>query len=582
VLVAAVVLILLVALLAAVTPYVLGTEAARGMILDRINREYLSGRLTIQEWSFSWTGGIEMRGIELKDASDAHVLSVGELTSGFSMLRALRGHIGLGDTELSGVDFNLRRDERGELNLARLLKVNPNWSQLKLRHITGTIHFSGRTCTYEDDLPARHVLAAFDTIDGSVKISDINQPIETHLATIARVNGQTASLNLEGTISAIRNGLLDFQNLSGKQTISLNTGDSADLQASFEAKIGGALGVWFPSMEITRGQFDLRRLQEQGWLDLFSGDWLANNSVRINSGVMTVIKVNSRTEFYVDPIELTMNDGMGGTQTVRLPPLTAQLLYDWGDDFTATLILGDTNPMLIASFTGKTSGSARIGRFKGDLAELQVALGPVLPLILNSGPDSPLQLIAQNVIVATSGRFSAWGGGAWDGQAVSIAEPAGIAFGDLTVQQGGAATAIDRTDVGALLSGRFTISEVSDQAREFIDLERQLLTSDGILGELGVTAATPMRIDRADIRVQSGRVTQDVSLVLNGSEKIRVAGVVDLQTMRFEPMNVYVPRSLLVKLGLIGPSVPANLPDPVPVAVEGDAVHAKLGVESLK
>ncbi|MGA3066928.1 MAG: AsmA family protein [Tepidisphaeraceae bacterium] len=197
------ILILLVGVLAGITPYCLSTEAARGVILDRINANLQNAQLSIQDWNLSWTGGIEIKGIEIKDASDAHVLSVGDLSSGFSLLDLITGHINLGQTELKGVDFNLRRDREGNLNLVGLFESNLGHLEMpiKVRSLAGTVHFNSRTCTFEDDSSIRHVLVEFDSLDCRFEISNINQPIEARVVGLARRGGQVTSLNWSGSFA---------------------------------------------------------------------------------------------------------------------------------------------------------------------------------------------------------------------------------------------------------------------------------------------------------------------------------------------------------------------------------------------
>ncbi len=404
VLIAAAVLLVLVVILLFLTPTILSSDSVREAIVDHINSTMLNGQLSIHDWSLSWRGGVEAHGIDVTDASNAHVLSIAQLTSGVSLLGAISGHIDLGDTELTGVDFNLRRDKDGQFNLAKLFEKNPPAASgasapggapagpSKLPLITGTIHFNGRTCTYQDDVPAQPILATFETLDGTIKITDINQPIETHLDVAAHVNGQPATLKLDGTISAVQNQMLDIDNAAAAETIAFSTGNSAaDVQASVDAQRGGPLGILIPSLDIAHAQFDLHLLQEQHFLDLLAANWLAKNSVRFNSGVITLagkgkldasgITLDQPLALHVDPIELTSADSTGTAQTAHLPPLDIQVTSAQAENFTASLILGTSQqPLVSMNLTGSPAGSAQLTQCDADLPRLQAALAPVLPL----------------------------------------------------------------------------------------------------------------------------------------------------------------------------------------------------------
>jgi hypothetical protein len=485
VIISAGILLLLLILLLSLAPTIINSDSVRESIVDHINSSVLNGQLSIQDWSVSWTGGLQARGIELKDASNAHVLSIGQLTSGLSLFHALTGRYDLGDTELTGIDFNLRRDQNGHLNLADLIKQNPSSTGAaaspaapaapsQLPNITGQIHFNGRTCTYEDDVPATRILATFENLDGTIKIADINQPIETHLTIAAHVNGQPANLQLDGSVSAVANRLLDLDHLAATEIIALTTAsNSANLQAAATIQRGGPLGILIPSINITQGQFDLHLLQEQHYLDVLLGNWLTKNSVRFNSGTITLagkgkldatgLSLDQPITLHVDPIELTAPDQNGGVQTAHLPQLDLQLTTAAGQTYFGNLTLGTAAaPLLSLTVTGNASGAAQLTKCDADLPTLQAAIDPILPLFASADNSDAVQQAADNVIAITAGKLSATGSGTYDGKTLTLSQPLAVALTNFTIQQGGVATPITAMNLQTSLAGTFSNSDIQN------------------------------------------------------------------------------------------------------------------------
>ena len=71
------------------------------------------------------------------------------------------------------------------------------------------------------------LVAVFRSIDGSVKIPDINSPIENSLKVVAQVDNQPVDgiLSVKGTVAAIKANKVDASSASANESIDLSNLD---------------------------------------------------------------------------------------------------------------------------------------------------------------------------------------------------------------------------------------------------------------------------------------------------------------------------------------------------------------------
>jgi hypothetical protein len=474
------VLLILLGILIYCIPSILSTGAVRGMILDRINSSALNGKLLVKDWKLTWTSGVQIDDVELHDASDAHVVSIGLISTNLNLLKAAMGNYDLGDVQITGVDFNLRRDKNGQLNLAGIFKPTPpsNQPSSKLPNVKGTIHLSQIGGTFEDDSGPQTVLFALDMDDSSIAIKDINQPIEESIAFTGTLNHQTAvNVKVNGTIAAVQNGQIDLTQLGGSQNVQISAVDSAsgdakaiDLQAVAQVQLGGPLGATIPSFEITHGSFNLHRLQDEGMVTLVAGPWIAKHPLTLDSGTITLagkgsadasgITLNQPLTVHIEPADISLHDDMGGTQTAHIPVTDLAISGNSGN-LAANLQMGSADNSLLAMNAGvQTSGQTialNLSKCQGDLAKLQAALGPILPVLASS---PAIQMISQNAVVANSGQFSATVAATYDGKTLAITTPLNASVTNLTVLQNGNPTPISAMSLTATAAG--TVSQTED------------------------------------------------------------------------------------------------------------------------
>ena len=227
-------LVVLIVLLVGLAPTIISTGLVRGIVVGQINSSALNGKLQIKDWSFGWTSGVRIEGVSLDDANNEHLLSVAEISTPISLLKAATGNIDLGDVIIKGVDFNAVIDSAGELNFLKALKPSnkPPSNEKpskpsKLPQVKGTIHLQDVTGTFQDDpdkvtvgIPPRNPLNV------TVAIKDINQPIEDEAVFGLQLDEKNfVSVNVNGTVSAIRNNLVDADHLAVNQNISFVADD---------------------------------------------------------------------------------------------------------------------------------------------------------------------------------------------------------------------------------------------------------------------------------------------------------------------------------------------------------------------
>ena len=229
-------LVVLIVLLVLLAPTLIGTGVVRDLVVGRINSSALNGKLQIKDWSFGWTSGVHIEGVQLDDANSEHLLSVADISVPISLLKAATGNIDLGDVTIKGVDFNGRIDSKGQLNFLGAIKQSntppsPPTSSgpSKLPNIKGTIHLEDVTGTFEDDVD--HVTVGLpqqSPLNVTVAIKDINQPIEDSVDLGLQLDEKDlVKVKVEGSVSAIQNNLVDTDKLAANQTIELSEGDLA-------------------------------------------------------------------------------------------------------------------------------------------------------------------------------------------------------------------------------------------------------------------------------------------------------------------------------------------------------------------
>jgi len=234
-------LVILVILLVLLAPTILGLGIIRETVVGQINSSALNGKLQIKDWSFGWTSGVHLEGVELQDANSIHLLSVGQIDVPISLIKAATGNIDLGDVIIKDVDFNAQIDSSGQLNFLGAMKPSksqPSSGPSKLPNVKGTIHIQNVTGTFQDD--AAHLptiaLPQQAPLNATITIKDINQPIVESVDLGLQLAEQNlVKIKVDGSVSAIANNLVDPSKLTADQTIQLSEGDLAAVSSVLHA-----------------------------------------------------------------------------------------------------------------------------------------------------------------------------------------------------------------------------------------------------------------------------------------------------------------------------------------------------------
>jgi hypothetical protein len=108
--------LLVLVLLVAAAPTLLSSGPGRNLIQGMAN-ERVAGTVAIDDLSLRWFGPQRIAGLRLADPAGDPVVTVAEFKTGLSLLQALRGRLGLGETLIRGLRVELALDPSGQDNL---------------------------------------------------------------------------------------------------------------------------------------------------------------------------------------------------------------------------------------------------------------------------------------------------------------------------------------------------------------------------------------------------------------------------------------------------------------------------------
>jgi hypothetical protein len=246
------VVVLLLILLVLFAPSIASTGPVRSFVLGKVN-DNLNGRIEVADWSLGWTSGLKLNGVRVLDAAGEPMVQVASMTTQLTLLDAIRGRYALGETVIDGLDFRLRREADGQLNVAKLARAGapahpspapapqpapgeapkpagepaaPAGSAqaaaapTKLPNLSGNVTVRNSRGSFEDVVKKQSV--QFPSIEGNVKIPDINQPIENALTVVAAAaDGQRGTLKLGGSVDVVENNELRIEAANVDETVEL-------------------------------------------------------------------------------------------------------------------------------------------------------------------------------------------------------------------------------------------------------------------------------------------------------------------------------------------------------------------------
>ena len=261
-------MVVLIVFLVLALPTVVSSGPVRSIIVGQIN-DRLNGKVEVASLSLGWFSGVKVQGVRVFDVQGAQIAEVDHLTVPFPLWKVVTGKFALGESTIDGLSFDAKYDQNGKLNFAQLVKSAPG----------GTAPASspgpaGTTVKDESRLPdlsgdfkivnCRGTVSRFGqptlyltSLEGEVKIPDINQPISDQLNAIVRVGNQPdGSISLSGTASAIKKNQVALDSADVHQNLTATNIDLQSLRPFLPPSIqtlDGTIGLQF-SADLTGGK----------------------------------------------------------------------------------------------------------------------------------------------------------------------------------------------------------------------------------------------------------------------------------------------------------------------------------------
>ncbi len=232
------VLLLLLILLVAFAPFLASLSPVRGIVVGQVNNK-LAGSLEIGSYSVGWTSGISASGIKVYDDRKNLVLDIPKFETGLSLIGAAKGNFNLGKTSAEVQAINIEVYPDGSTSLDHIAKPSaaplapsrektsePKKSEpIKLPNVKGDIVLNIAGGKISGRGLATPVTISPSTV--TLNVPDINQPITNAIALKYTIGNATSSIDVNGTIDAVKNSQLDLDQLKADETVKLTNVDLA-------------------------------------------------------------------------------------------------------------------------------------------------------------------------------------------------------------------------------------------------------------------------------------------------------------------------------------------------------------------
>lgn len=193
-------LLLSLLLLLALAPTLLSTGFGRGFVLGMVN-DRLPGTVAMQTLSLSWFGAQRAEGVRVIDPDGVDVVTLESFHTDLTLLGALRGRLGLGETRLRGLRADLAVDEQGQDNLSRALGLGAAEGDATagplLIPVTGHIILEDGALSWT--APGLEPVALED-LAASMRLDAGDRSLDVQLSGRSRQGDMTGTLAVEGTI----------------------------------------------------------------------------------------------------------------------------------------------------------------------------------------------------------------------------------------------------------------------------------------------------------------------------------------------------------------------------------------------
>ncbi|MCC5886258.1 MAG: hypothetical protein JJT88_07465 [Gammaproteobacteria bacterium] len=191
--------LLVVLLLLAAAPTLLSTGPGRGFVLGMVN-DRLPGSIAMETLSLSWLGSQRAEGVRVLDPEGADVITLASFSTELSLLAALRGRLGLGETRIRGLDVNMEVDEAGQDNLSRALGLGAADESGGPIVIPVTGHIILEEGGLRWSAPGLEPVVLED-LQGVVRLDPDNRDLDIQFSGRSRQGDMIGSLSVNGRIS---------------------------------------------------------------------------------------------------------------------------------------------------------------------------------------------------------------------------------------------------------------------------------------------------------------------------------------------------------------------------------------------
>ncbi|MCC5871663.1 MAG: hypothetical protein JJU22_04640 [Gammaproteobacteria bacterium] len=190
--------LLVVVLLVMAAPTLLSSGPGRGFVLGMVN-DRLPGSVAMDALSLSWLGSQRAEGVRVRDPEGADVIALESFTTELSLLGALRGRLGLGETRIRGLRVAMEVDEEGQDNLSRALGLGPadEPGGPILIPVTGHIILEDGGLSWS--APGLQPVVLED-LAGFVRLHPANRDLEVEFAGRSRQGDMIGTLAIEGRV----------------------------------------------------------------------------------------------------------------------------------------------------------------------------------------------------------------------------------------------------------------------------------------------------------------------------------------------------------------------------------------------
>ncbi|MBA3273207.1 MAG: DUF748 domain-containing protein, partial [Chthoniobacterales bacterium] len=535
-------LIVILLVLVALAPTLIGTPPVRSMIVGRVNNS-IPGNIALDDLSLGWMSGMRISGLKVFDEQNALILEVPKFSTDLTLLKAIRGNLELGNTT---ADINATRviiDQNGVSNVERAFGLDQPKSDTEkapkseepkseepteLPNISGSIAINilGGTIEMPGTLPQ-----AVHLQPGSIKadIKNINEPI-TKSGELGYRLGDAApgTITWNGDLDIADNNILDLAKLSGTEDLNVANVNLAPITAFLpkEQKV---------QLEgIARAALQLRGSGDDASL---------NGSIDLADLVVGGAPLNGdtyKTKSLSVPIRVSRVASSSGGSKVRIESLGAK-----SDDFSLD-ISGEVPETAMQNLAALKP--------PGDTGEIAVKLQvPGLANLVNQLPNTfklaegvkisegvlntTAQIALKPESAAIAYDFAVSGNGTRDGKPVTLA-PITLNLNGNVIPLG-AEKVPQVSDVTLALKSNFANADGSAKSIEAINLN--------------------LGFDLAAMQKELGQFIEFTDLELNGTGKLALATKGDVTQMA-QPIATTLDLNLQ-KLTVRRPNIPGGAQD---------------------